>query len=192
MLKLFVHKRSLEWLSHTAQGVRVSVTLWPWGEISGDLVYGKQLFLSVLPLLAKLLENVIGGLSLSPALFQTALEKVEPALVLFYLQRGPDRGPVHIPLQWEETITSTVLNGGERDALKQICPSRRKQNHFVTWLEVKASMILFHLQHISRYWHESPDRKLLSSCWAQLLQELWNTAVTVQHRGMQWDGKGSK
>lgn len=70
----------------------VSVTLWVWGEISGDLVYGKQLFLPGLPLPPKLLENPIGGLSLSLALFQTRLgkvelEKVEPALVLFYLQR---------------------------------------------------------------------------------------------------------
>ena len=55
-------------------------------------MYGKQLFLPVIPLPPKLLENLIGGLSLSLALFQTTLgkvelEKVEPALVLFYLQR---------------------------------------------------------------------------------------------------------
>lgn len=55
-------------------------------------MYGKQLFLPVLSLPPKLLENLIGGLSVSLALFQTTfgkveLEKVETALVLFYLQR---------------------------------------------------------------------------------------------------------
>lgn len=48
------------------------------------------------------------------ALFQSRLgkvdlEKVEPALVSFYLQRksrGTDGGPVQVPLQWDRTITA--------------------------------------------------------------------------------------
>lgn len=57
-------------------------------------MYGKQLFLPVLPLPPELLVNLIGGLTLSIAPFQTTLgkvelEKVEPALVPFYLQRKP-------------------------------------------------------------------------------------------------------
>lgn len=53
-------------------------------------MYGKQPFLLVLPLPPKLLENLIGGLTLSLSLFQTTLgkvelEKVETALVLFYI-----------------------------------------------------------------------------------------------------------
>lgn len=47
---------------------------------------------TVFPLPPKLLENLIGGLPLSLALFQTTLgkvklEKAEPTLVLCYLQR---------------------------------------------------------------------------------------------------------
>lgn len=77
---------------------------------------GKQLFLPVLPLPPKLLENLIGGLSLSLAVFQTPLgkvelEKVESALVLVLFAektRGPDRGPVHVPLQQDQTNSPTV------------------------------------------------------------------------------------
>lgn len=75
----------------TGMCVRVWITLRVWGEISGDLVYKKQLFLLVLLLPPELLENPIGGFSLPLALFQTMLGKVqleeaEPALVLLNSQ----------------------------------------------------------------------------------------------------------
>lgn len=54
-------------------------------------MYGKQLFLPVLPLPPELLVNLIGHLSrFQTTLGKVDLEKVEPALVLFYLQRKPE------------------------------------------------------------------------------------------------------
>lgn len=71
-------------------------------------MYAEQLFLPVLPLPPKLLENLISFALFQSRLGKVDLEKVEPALVPFYLQRksrGTDRGPVQVPLQWDRTIT---------------------------------------------------------------------------------------
>ncbi len=42
--------------------------------------------------------------------------------------RGPDRGPVHVPLQWDQTNAPTVLLSQVWDSLKQLFLTRRKQN----------------------------------------------------------------
>ena len=40
------------------------------------------------------------------------------ALLFAEKSRGPDRGPVHVPLQWDQTNTPTVLLGHDWDPLK--------------------------------------------------------------------------